>query len=122
LSDLIRILRHSDSTSSFQDNDESSIGRVKPPPLAAEFRDHWSHSFTGIGFPGHPQLTAKGQRMLGKVLGLATAGVFIGAAVVEICGCVVRGPAGKEPSLPQATNEDFEGDKGHDQTAPQAEG
>lgn len=60
--------------------------------------------------------------MLGKVLGLATAGVFIGAAVMEILGSMTRRRAGKEPFLPPATNEDLEGDKGHDQTAPQAEG
>lgn len=80
------------------------------------------HGLSQIGIPGHPQLTVKGQSMLGKVLGLVTAGVFVGAAAVEILGCLARSRAGKEPLPPQATDEDLEGAEEHGQTAPQAEG
>ncbi len=65
--------------------------------------------------------------MLGKVLGLVVAGVFIGAAVVEFSGLLSRRRSGKEVFPPQATDKDTEDAdtedaKEHSQTAFQAEG
>ncbi len=47
--------------------------------------------------------------MLGKLLGLVTAGIFVGAAAVEVLGYFTRHRAGKEPLPPQATDEGIEG-------------
>jgi hypothetical protein len=60
--------------------------------------------------------------MLGKVLGMVTAGVFVGAAAIEISGHLARDRAGKKPLPPEATHQDVEAAKEHGQTAPQAEG
>lgn len=80
------------------------------------------HGLLRIGISGHTQRIVKGQGMLGKVLGLVTAGAFVGAAVVEILGCFARSRAGKKPLPTQATDEDLAGAQEHDQTAPPAEG
>lgn len=60
--------------------------------------------------------------MLGKVLGMVTAGVFIGAAAVEISGYLARDRAGKRPLPPQATDQDAGAAKTHGQAAPRVEG
>jgi len=60
--------------------------------------------------------------MLGKVLGLVTAGVFVGAAAVELSGLLARRRPDKETLPPQATDKDAENAKEHGQTASKAEG
>jgi hypothetical protein len=60
--------------------------------------------------------------MLGKVLGLVTAAVFVGAAVVEISGYLARDRARKNPLPPEARDQEIDASQEHDQTAPQAEG
>ena len=70
-------------------------------------------------------LLLEGHRMVGKVLGIVTAGVFVGAAAVEISGYLRRRLTGKgraqEPQ-PAAVDPGVERTKGHDETAPRAEG
>lgn len=67
----------------------------------------------------------EGHRMLGKVLGIVTAGVFVGAAAVEISGYLSRRRTGKgrgqEPK-PAAVDPSVERTKGHDENAPRTEG
>ncbi len=57
--------------------------------------------------------------MLGKVLGLVTAGVFVGAVAAEVSGILGRDRVGKEPCSPDAMDQDVEAPEEHDQTAPQ---
>ena len=59
--------------------------------------------------------------MLGKLLGLVTAGAFVGAAAVEVLGYLTRHRAGKEPLPPQATDDGIEDSETQSNPAPQAE-
>jgi len=61
--------------------------------------------------------------MLFKLLGIITAGVFVGAAVLEISGYLARYRTGKrhEKTPPAAVDPGVEAAKGHNKTAPQNE-
>ena len=62
--------------------------------------------------------------MLFKVLGIITAGVFVGAAVIEISGYLARHRTGKghgQKTPPAAVDPGVEAAKGHNKTAPQNE-
>ncbi len=59
----------------------------------------------------------KGYGMLGKVLGIVTAGVFVGAAVVEISGYMARRRADEKDDRkppPEAVDHDEKKNKEHD--------
>lgn len=59
----------------------------------------------------------KGYGMLGKVLGVVSAGVFVGAAVVEISGYMARRRVGEKDDRkppPEAVDHDVEENKEHD--------
>ncbi|MFC1596778.1 hypothetical protein ACFL5Q_02420 [Planctomycetota bacterium] len=60
--------------------------------------------------------------MLGKVLGLVTAGVFTGAAALELSGLLSRRRPDKETPERQATDKDAEDAKVDDETASEAQG
>ena len=60
--------------------------------------------------------------MLGKLLGMLTAAVFIGAAAVEISGYLTRDRTAKKPLPPEATDQDIEAAKEQDHPAPRADG
>ena len=60
--------------------------------------------------------------MLGKVLGVTAAGVFVGAAVFEVLRSLDGDRAGKDPLPLPATDRDAEAAKEHEQTAPCPEG
>jgi len=49
--------------------------------------------------------------MLGKLLGLVTAGIFVGAAVIEVLGYLTGHHDAREPLPPHSTDEGIEGNK-----------
>ena len=67
------------------------------------------------------RMIAKVNAMLGKVLGIITAGVFFGAAAVEISGYLARDHSDKEQEgqpAPEAVDPDVSETKEHDKTSP----
>ena len=59
--------------------------------------------------------------MLGKLLGLVTAGVFVGAVAIEVLGYMVRHPAAENRSPRGQRTRAAEAPR-RNQAAPQAEG